>query len=197
MSTEKKAEQKELSVNDAVTLMAQILSELRAKDSVGDERLSVLSKGVEALVSAEATRPRENRFPPEISYLNPLGERDNPRPELKCKMFWVGYKLSKEVLTKEEIDLLNKIQPGSYRVHKSDGRSIPFVVAAKDDESGRLEKLSFHFPCKNRDDRQNHMPMASYLREALGDVRPDVDRLLEQVQALQAELATRPQVPNV
>ena len=178
------------SVAEAITMMAQILSELKAKGT-GDDRLETLSRGVEALVSAEASRPRENLNFPNISTLNPKGERDNPRPALKCKMFWVGFKMAPDSLTYEEINLLNRVVPGAYRVTKSDGKSVPFTVGATQDMAGRLEKMTFRFPCKNTEDRMNHMPMTSYLREVLGDTLPKVEQLIEQVKALQAELAAK------
>lgn len=109
----------------------------------------------------------ENAFPPDFSAFNPKGERDNPRPELRCKMIWVGFKLAKEALTVEEINLLNQAQPGDYRVEKADGRTIPFTIGGKADHAGRLEMLTFHFPCKSTEDRHNHLSMANYLKQVL------------------------------
>ncbi len=114
-----------------------------------------------------ATGAYENAFAPEISQYNPLGERDNPRPELRCKMIWVGFKLAKVALTLDEITLLNQMQPGEYRVTKADGKSIPFTITGKQDAAGRLDMLTYHFPCKSTEDRHNHMGMVAYLREVL------------------------------
>ena len=181
----------EPSVTDAIMLMTQILAELKGKAGVEDDRIGVLASGIQTLVDHEKARPKENPNFPGISALNPLGERDNPRPELKCKMFWVGFKLTKEGLTKLEIDLLNRLQPGEYRVTKANGRTIPFRVEAKEALNGKLEKMAIHFPCKSQEDRGDHMPMVSYLREALGEAVPNADILMAQVLALKAELAER------
>jgi hypothetical protein len=178
-------------VAGAISMMAQILTELKSRERETDPRLETLAKGVEALVQREKSRPHENPNSPEISFMNPLGERDHPRPELKCKMFWVGFRLTKDGLTREEIDLLNTIKAGIYRVTKADGKQIPFTVAATQDAGGKLEKMTFHFPCKSVEDRNNHLAMSSYLREALGDIAPSVDLLMQQVRRLQAELDAR------
>lgn len=179
-------------VSAAITMMAEILKELKSKEPQGgDDRIGILAQSVQALVAAENSRPRENRFGPEISVFNPLGERDNPRPELKCKMFWLGHKLTKDVLTREEIEALNAMEPGHYRVTKSDNRKISFDVQAREDNGGKLEQLTFHFPCKNTEDRQNHNPMLSYLLEAQGKLTPSVHSLMQQVLELKAELAAK------
>ncbi len=179
------------SVTDAILLMTQILAELQSKTTVKDERLDVLATGVKALVDQENQRPHENRNPPDISSMNPLGERDHPRPELKCRMFWVGFELTKQNCSRVELDLLNRLEPGSYRVTKANGRTIPFTVEARQSLNGKLEKLSVHFPCKSREDQGDHMPMVNYLREALGEAVPSVDILMSQVLALKKELAER------
>lgn len=181
----------EPSVTDAIVLMTQILAEMRGKSSGSDSRIDVLAQGVQSLVDHENARPKENRQHPGISSLNPLGERDHPRPELKCKMYWVGFKVTKDSSSREEIELLNRLEPGNYRVTKANGRTIPFTVEARKGLNDKLERMMIHFPCKSTEDRGDHMPMTSYLREALGEGLPNADILMKQVLALQAELAAR------
>ena len=179
-------------VASAIVMMTEILKELKSSHTGRDDgSIELLRQGVEALVKSEAGRPKENMYYPGISSMNPEGELKRPRAELRCKMMWVGHKLTKEALTHMEIDLLNKVQPGHYRVTKADGSTIPFDVDATIDREGRLERIAFRFPCKNTEDRHSHMPMTSYLREAMGELSPNVDRLMAQVLQLQAELARR------
>jgi hypothetical protein len=153
--------------NQLAAILAK-MADLMAKQGEREE--------VEDLSSADARKAGrrvgpsgayENAFAPDISTYNPRGERDFPRPELVCRMIYVGFKLAKEALTVEEIELLNQMKAGDYRVTKSDGKTIPFLVTAKLDAAGRREMLTFHFPCKTTEDRHNHQPMAVYLREAL------------------------------
>lgn len=174
------------SMADALVMIAEALKTIKAGDTGASERLA----GIEAfLLHQEKARPHENLFnPPLVSSLNPLGERDHPRPELKCKMIWVGYKMAKDTLTRQEIELLNRLQPGDYRVTKADGRTIPFKVTPKYTDNGNLEHLNIHFPCKLAEDRQNHLSMVSYLSEALGEVA-NTDTLKAQIASLKAQLA--------
>mgnify|MGYP001585291533 CR=1 FL=1 len=174
------------SLAEAMMAIAEALKTVKAGDADAGDKLA----GIEQfLLRQEQTRPHENTFnPPMISSLNPLGERDHPRPDLKCKMIWVGFKITKECLTREEIELLNRLVPGDYRVTKADGRSIPFRVDAKYADSGKLEHLSCHFPCKMTEDRQNHGSMTAYLREALGEAVTPVS-LHAEITALKAQLA--------
>ena len=181
----------EPSMAAAMMLIAQTLQEIKTQ-GVGSEHLATIEK---VLKHQEEARPHENLFnPPMFSHTNPLGERENPRPELKCKMYWVGYELFKEGLTRLEIDLVNRMQPGSYRVTKADGRRIPFNVQSKLDDAGKIESLTFHFPCKGTEDRQNHNSMVAYLQEALGELQTQED-LLTQIAALKTQLAA--QAPRV
>ena len=103
-------------------------------------------------------------------------------------MFWVGYDLRAESLTREELDVLNRMEPGHYRVTKADGKSIPFDVQARQDDAGKLESLAFHFPCKGPDEQQSHNSMQMYLQMCLGESVSRED-LLSQVAALKGQLA--------
>lgn len=131
----------------------------------------------------------ENNFPPDISWLNPLGERDHPRPELKCRMIYVGQELKKEGLSREECDLLNQCVPGDYFVTKADGSRIKFIIKGKFSSAGTMETMSFHFPCKGPGDRDNHAPMTAYLREVLGDKVPTPTELLAEIDRLKAQIS--------
>lgn len=178
-------------LNDALSVMAQILQEMKSQKTATPDSLETLARGIEQLVAVEKTKTKENTNHPDYSFLNPLGERDNPRPDLKCKMIWVGHKVTKEGLVKAEIDALNRIAPGVYRVTKADGRVISLTVTAKENEAGKLETMSFHFPCKSTEDRHNHAPMLTYLREAMGEQLPRVDYLISEIEKLKAELAAK------
>ena len=170
----------------ALMMIAEALATIKASDSGAAAHLASIEK---LLLAQESVRPHENLFnPPLISANNPLGERDHPRPPLKCRMFWVGYDLREESLPREEIELLNRMQPGHYRVTKADGKSIPFDVQARTDDAGKLESLAFHFPCKGPDDRQSHGSMLTYLQMCLGESISRED-LLAQVAALKGQLA--------
>jgi hypothetical protein len=109
-------------------------------------------------------------------------------------MFWIGYELNTDTLRPDEIALLNRVQPGEFRVTKADGTGIPFRVTAKQsdklDGQGRptIEQLSMWFPCKG-DQRDNHLSMVGYLQQVLGDKLPTIQEALAELAKLKAELA--------
>jgi len=132
----------------------------------------------------------ENAVHPGISaYSYPEGDLAKPKPPLKCKMLWVGFEETVETLTPLEVDLLNRMEPGVYRVRKTNGVEIKLTVAAKRNDRDDLEELSFMFPCKG-DARHDHGSKVSYLQQALGDRIPNADELLVELAKLKAELAT-------
>jgi hypothetical protein len=169
----------------AILALAEAIKTGQA-NSGHSEQLSNIEK---FLMEREQARPHENLFnPPMKSHFNPLGERDHPRDELKCQMFWAGYKMTKDNLRQSEIELLNRIDPGVYRVTKADGRTIPFTVVARTDDTGKLDRMNFHFACKSAEDRSNHLSMESYLKEALGEVS-STESLRAQIETLKSQLA--------
>jgi hypothetical protein len=149
-----------------------------------------MEKMLELLSSREEARPHENHFnPPMKSHYNPDGDRDFPRPDLKCQIVCTGVRLHKDCLTRTEIDLFNRLEPGVYRVTKADGRSIPFTVTEKVDEGGKRERLNISYPCKSNEERSNHLSLTSYLQEVLGETK-STEALRAQIEQLKQQLKT-------
>ncbi len=130
----------------------------------------------------------ENKQAPLMSVYNPLGDRDNPKPELRAKTTFAGYEVRSETLTRMEIDLLNRLVGGTFMVTKADGARIPMSVTLKQNNAGTLEQVDILIPCKG-DQRQNHASLVSYCQQALGEAIPSADELMAEVQRLRAELA--------
>lgn len=74
---------------------------------------------------------QENKFFPGISAFNPRGDKDFPRPALKCTMFLMSQPADQESLTREEIELLNLIEPGEYTITLVDARKILLQVTGE------------------------------------------------------------------
>jgi hypothetical protein len=170
-------------------LVAQVLN---AKT---DPERDTAAKQVELIEKLITKTHPENVEHPGISvYSHPEGDRFHPKDDLHCKMFWIGYELNTDTLRPDEIALLNRVQPGEFRVTKADGTGIPFRVTAKQSdklgEDGRpqIEQLSMWFPCKG-DQRDNHLSMTSYLQQVLGDKLPTIQEALAELAKLKAELA--------
>ena len=122
----------------------------------------------EALAQAFKTaNTRENAQAPMVSTYNPKGETKFPRPPLRCKTYQNGVVLDHDTLTWEEIEALNALPPGEFKVSKANGVRIPFTVKhtkALDGET--LEKVELGYPCKD-DMRYDHRGLFEYCVEAL------------------------------
>lgn len=192
------------SEHEAAPTMAEVLASIRdlvqvavtAKTADQKDALQTQVELMERLINK--TRPENPEHPGVSVYSYPEGDlaatAAGKVKALKCKMFWVGYDLNVDTLTPDEIDLLNRVQPGDFRVTKADGTAIPFKVSAKYSdriEHGRpvTEAINMWFPCKG-DHRQNHLSMTSYLQQVLGDRIPTIDEAMAELAKLKAELAS-------
>lgn len=131
---------------------------------------------------------RENETHPGVSAYNPLGDVAHPRPDLKCRMFWIGYQLEKDSLTREEIDLLNLIdETGKVPFTRADGSRDELVITGERNAMGGWERLEFMFPA--RGEKKHNLPsMTSMLREALGLESIEAE-LRKRVARLESQLA--------
>lgn len=129
---------------------------------------------VEAAIHARAMKAQlspVNDVSPQISVYNPRGERDHPRPDLKCEVFLGPYPLEKQTLLVKEIEYLNKLEPGTFEVTKGDGTTVPFHIIPKYRLDGRtVERLTIAFPCADDDQKQNFPPFTQMLREVLDQI---------------------------
>lgn len=179
------------SMASVLSKMVELLAEVKASSASPEAKERLLLEGERLMLEQERLKREmpENKQAPGVSvYSNPGGDRDDPKPELQCKTYWVGYEIKTDTITPYELELLNRLQPGTFRVTKSDGTVIPFEVKAKHNDRFQLEELSVWFPCKG-DHRQNHGSMVSYLQQALGDHIPTVEELLKELTRLKQEMA--------
>lgn len=168
----------------AALTLADLVAALRMANGNDDE-----SMRKRAAFEAEAYKRlerEENTEHPGISvYSNIEGDRINPKPPLKCPMFWVGYDERVETLTPEEVDLFNDAEPGEFQYHKTDGTLETLTVTAQRGPAGLISKLDFHFPCRG-ENRNNQPTKAAMLRETQGK-RTREQELLAEIAALRSE----------
>ena len=164
--------------------LAAVQGQARAGTDVG-AALEQMTKTLSEL--AQRTRP-ENPEHNRISAYNPRGLRDAERPQLKCEMYWVGYPITPETQTDEEIEAMNRLEPGAYTVTKANGVTIPFTVEGRRKQNGALESLWVNFPCKG-DQSTDHRSQVAYCREAMGEPMPSLESLMAEVTRLKASLA--------
>lgn len=156
----------------------------RAQGGVSHEQIAeIVAKATAQGMAAGADRvkPKELKISEteRRSAFNPRGERDYPRPKLKCHMYFGSAPLGspKEVttLTHEEIAGLNALSPGHYRVKKTDGSSLVVEVKGQMNSNRQLDRLWILLP--EGDENKNSYPtLAEFARQCSEDnrVRPDV-----------------------
>lgn len=174
--------------------MAQLLAKLvPANPGLTAEQLSQIVNlaGQNTATAMQKALKPENARAPEMSDLNPLGERDHPRPELKCKFtFGTNYPIERESCSRLEIDLLNRIIPGEYRVRETNGLTMTVnVKVRKATDMGEIMELGLEFPCKNKDQQMGVPPLASMLRDILGESTSDVLGLQDELDKLRKQNA--------
>jgi hypothetical protein len=81
---------------------------------------------------------------PNTSAFNPEGEKDAPRPKLNGMVLWVGTPVVEHEQTREELELLNQLEPGIY--HGGDWKVVDLQPGVKGDRLLRVD-----FPCNTTD----------------------------------------------
>jgi hypothetical protein len=168
-----------------VTLTQEQLNQLLAAAAGGNG--GGINADALAKAFAKAQRP-ENTTTPEVSTYNPRGERDHPRPALVAgRVTQNGVILDRDTLTWEEIEAINALTPGEFRIAKSNGSKITMTVAHVRGLDGvKLERLEMHWPCKGDDHRYDHRSLFDYCVDAVeGSGRTDE---AERLRALKRQL---------
>lgn len=181
-----KPEPEPVSQADVLQGMLALIAEMRSAQTDGQKEAALKQAEVMERLLIK-TRPENAEHPGISVYSYPEGELKRPKPVLRAPTIWAGRQLTGDVETPEEIDLLNRLQPGDHRVMKADGKKIKFTVKLTHDDNGKLENVNCWFPTKG-DDRQNHGSMLSYCRQVLGDHIPDATELLAEITRLKEEL---------
>jgi len=138
----------------AVDLQAMVAAAVTAAQAGNTALAQAVTKGI-----ADAREPiPENKFAPDVSDFNPLGERAHPRPALKCEMFYGSidpktkavsrtYPLLQEDLTAAEIVALNTLEPQNTHITLHDGATIKFaIVPEHDPATDELRRLILCVP---------------------------------------------------
>jgi hypothetical protein len=152
---------------------------------------------IHAQAMKKALRP-ENEIAPGVSVYNPRGERDFPRPKPTQIYMLARYPICEpgnyDTTTWTEIELLNSLKAGAYRVTKSDGTEIEVLVKAEGDSAGRPYKMTLFADGKGvQDDEQknNWVSLVAVITQMVTGERPEQSYARYQaiIDAQQAELA--------
>lgn len=142
--------------------------------------------------AADAIRKSQdpsNMFVPNVSVFNPRGERDHPRPKLKCRMF-LPWEAEVESLTREEIELLNLLEPGEFYIRRNDESRILIEIKANvNPNTGAFDRLLMNSETGfNNDYHWLIPPMRNMLRQILNQ-RPSTRVAAAAVRSVEDELA--------
>lgn len=184
-------DEKDLSFEERMLRLQERNADLQERQLVVQEAAA----GVQA-AQLKQTAPKSNAAGPKISAFNLRGEKDFPMPALKCEV--VAPFASTPTLhayTREEVELLNQIEPGVYEVELADQSVATLnVVGTKNSQSGALERLEFvgmydeatrgyaSFYTKER--KQIIPPLTVMLRQILGDAAQDVLTMREEAKRI-------------
>ena len=129
------------------------------------------------------TAPKSLSQGPQISEFNPRGQKDFPMPELKCEIHapWQS-KPGLHAFTREEVELVNLLEPGTYHVDMVDGSTIAVnVVGVKNGQTGKIESLTLcgvyddttriYAALYTKENKQLFPGFAAMLRQMLGEDR--------------------------
>lgn len=147
-------------------------------------------KGSQLIADANkrAVRP-ENANAPMISVFNLRGEKDFPKPRLKCRML-LPWEAEEDSLDREEIELLNLLQAGEYTVVRNDRTKVKMRISIQtkldSDEASIL--LLNHDTAFNNDYHRMLPPLTDILRQMLKQ-NPRTKHLANQVLTMDEEAA--------
>lgn len=154
-----------------------LLASTRGESGNGAAIAQAITQGIQ-----QTKGHHENESAPGISVLNPLGDRDHPRPGLKCKMTLAvqdprtkivhqTYSYEDDDLTAYEQVALNTLQPWEGVVSLLDGSAIKVsLVPTYNQIDDSLEKLSVVIPAKVTErgsQIKNMLPSVTHLVEQI------------------------------
>jgi hypothetical protein len=185
-------------VGDLSAVMAMLAQAIGQAQSANNEGL------VKALEeSQKRLQAKENPVPPLVSAFNNRGDRDFPRPRLKCReVTQCGFPVQESACTVAELEILNRFIDSLvearrnhealpvYRITKADGSMATVRLETSwNDVSGGLERLAINYPVKTHDMRSGLYSFEHMLGEMLGIEQPQVDTvaLIARVRQLESE----------
>ena len=168
---------------EVMARVATALEALVARSSGGSQDSTAIEKlttALERMTSAQiqssdksieearrAFRP-SNMVNPGVSVFNRRGDRDFPKPPLKC-MVMMPWLAEHEALTREEVELLNLLEAGEYTIKRTDRSKIVISVQMRYNVDGKTPSamLISHETAFNNDNFRMMPAIADWLRDAL------------------------------
>jgi hypothetical protein len=175
------------STTDAILLK---LTEMMGQLMTAQQQQNALIAN-QQLMEGRARRP-SNEVTPMISVFNRRGEllEEYQKPPLKCLMLipWVA---EWESLTREEVELLNLLEPGTFLITRNDKTKLKITVQTRMKEDGKTpsELLLNHETGYNNDNFRLMPSLSDMLREIIKQLPPQVARLAHAILTDEEEAA--------
>lgn len=132
-----------------------------------------------------------NDNPPLIGPFNLRGDKDFPRPQPKCKIItpWtVPHEMS--LCTREEIELLNLLEPGEYLVRRTDGTRITLkVTGLKKLGSDEYDVITVNHPTAFKNEEQRLTPPLTDILRQMCKAKPHLHAQAQAVLTMDEEEA--------
>ena len=90
------------------------------------------------------------------------------KAKLKCRMYFGSAPIESQTCTPTEIDSLNRLTPGAYRVTKTDGARTVVDVTGQVNANRQIERLWIVIP-KDDENKNGYGPNLSYLADQCVD----------------------------
>jgi len=157
---------------------------------------------IHAQAMKKALRP-ENEISPMVSAYNPKGETKYPRPKPTQIYMMARYPIcdpgNYDTTTWSEIELLNQVKAGAYKVTKSDGMDVEILVSCEKDSAGRPYKTTLFADGKgimDDEQKQNWPPLLQILTQIVTGEGPTqsyarYQRIIDQREARIHELESQ------
>lgn len=157
----------------AIALLAGAMERMSSGQLEGSRLIADATK--------KAQRP-SNEVYPAISAFNLRGDKDFPKPQLKCEML-LPWPADHDGSTREEVELLNLLQQGEYTVTRNDMTKIKLqvIVTTKLDSDEPSRLVINHSTAFNNDYHRTLPPLTVMLRQMLKQslaTRAAADRVL-------------------
>jgi len=195
------------SMNERILFLLEkvLTAQTAAPTTENAEILATLSQAMDRLADTQATntqiaaaeRRRAQRASNEVvhnrSVFNPRGETCPDgwtKPHLKCPMY-IPWVIEDECITREEAELLNLLEQGTYIVTRTDDTKVPLDVRVETNLEGTqaTRLLMTNDTAFNRDYFRLMPPLHTYLRQILAQHAPDIAREAAGVLTMDEELA--------
>lgn len=164
------------------------------------QMMALLTKAVERITEAQSENVRaiartqhraSNEVVPFRTVLNPRGQRDFPKPTLKCEMF-IPWSADPDSMTREEIELCNLLQSGEYIIKKTDGSraKVEVKITYALDEVTPSRLILASETAFNNDNKNWIPPLTDLLRAILRQHKdPSIVRAAAEVLSMEEEEA--------